>query len=98
MVMGGLELGRRDHPDLAVESTVIEPVDVLESLELDVIEAAPRSPVNQLGLVQAVEGFGKRVVVRVAARANRGDHSSLCEALGKLLSKQSRTAYVASTP
>ena len=67
MVMGRLELGRRDHADLAVEATMVEPVDVLESLELDVIEAAPRSPVNQLGLVQAVERFGERVVVRVTA-------------------------------
>ena len=55
MVMGRLELSRRNHADLAVETTVIEPVDVLESLELDVIKTAPRSPVNQLGLVQAVE-------------------------------------------
>ena len=55
MVMGRLELSRRDHADLAVEATMVEPVDVLESLVFDVIEAAPRSPVNQLGLVQAVE-------------------------------------------
>ena len=63
MVMGRLELSRRDHADLAVEATMVELVDVFESLELDVIEAAPRSPVNQLGLVQAVERFGERVVV-----------------------------------
>ena len=63
MVMGRLELSRRDHADLAMQATMVEPVDVLESLELDVIEAAPRSPVNQLGLVQAVERFGERVVV-----------------------------------
>ena len=69
MVIGGLELSGRDHPDLAVQTTVVEPVDVLEGRELDVIEAAPGPPVDQLGLVQAVEGFGERVVIRVAARA-----------------------------
>jgi hypothetical protein len=63
MVMGRLELSRRDHADLTVQTTMVEPVDVLESLELDVIESAPRTLVNQLGLVQAVEGFGERVVI-----------------------------------
>jgi hypothetical protein len=29
MVMGPLELSRRDHADLAVETTMVEPVDVL---------------------------------------------------------------------
>jgi hypothetical protein len=29
-------------PDLAVQATLIDPVDVLESLDLDVIKATPR--------------------------------------------------------
>jgi hypothetical protein len=57
MEMGRLELSRRDHPDLAVQATMVEPIDVLESLEFDVIEATPRPLVNQLGLVQTVEGI-----------------------------------------
>jgi len=36
---------------------------VLERLELDVIESAPGTLMDQLGLVQAVERFGERVVV-----------------------------------
>jgi hypothetical protein len=39
-VMGGFELCRWDHADLSVEAPVVERVDVLESLALDVIEAA----------------------------------------------------------
>jgi hypothetical protein len=54
MVIGRRELSRRDHADLAVQSTMIEPVDVLESLVFDVIETAPGSPVNQFCLVQTV--------------------------------------------
>src|SRR2546428_3279150 len=72
--MCGLELCRRDHANLTVQAPVVEPGDVLEGLELDVVQAAPRSfLVNQFGLVQAVEGFGERVVVRVAAGAD-GSH------------------------
>ena len=32
----GLELGRRDEPDLAVKAPVVEPVDVLGDGDLDV--------------------------------------------------------------
>jgi hypothetical protein len=67
MVIGRLELSRRDHADLSVQTTMVEPVDVLESLVLDVIETAPRLAVNQLSLVQAIEGLGEGIVVRVTA-------------------------------
>ncbi len=46
MVMGGLELSGRDHPDLSMQTPMVEPVDVLESLELDVIETAPGTPTD----------------------------------------------------
>ena len=42
-VVAVLELGRWDEADLAVESSVVEPVDVFEGGELDVVEAAPGS-------------------------------------------------------
>jgi hypothetical protein len=47
MVAGGLELSGRDHPDLAVQASMVEPIDVLESLAFDVIDAAPRSLVKR---------------------------------------------------
>ena len=47
-VVDGLELGRCDVAvvvgDLAVKPAMVEPVDVTQGGELDVVEAPPRSP------------------------------------------------------
>ena len=57
--------------DLAVQAAVVEPVDVLQGGELDVVEALPRpSTADELGLVQADEGLGGGVVVGVAPAAD----------------------------
>ena len=40
-VVAVLVLGRWDEAEFAVESLVVEPVDVFEGGELDVVEAAP---------------------------------------------------------
>ena len=65
---GGLELGRSDHAQLAVQAAMVEPVDVLQRGVLHIIEAPPGASMpDQLGLVQAVERLGQRVVVTVAA-------------------------------
>jgi len=70
-VVGGLVLGRSGVAgvvgDAAVEaSVVVEPVDVGEGGELDIVEADPRAAtVDQLPLVETVERFGQRVVVAV---------------------------------
>ena len=46
---------------------MIEPVDVAEGGELDVVETPPWAlGIDQLPLVEAVEGLGHRVVVAVA--------------------------------
>ncbi len=68
---GGLELGGWDHPQLAVQAAVVEPVDVLEGGVLDVVEAPPEAAVaDRLGRVQAVEGlFGQGIIVAVAGGA-----------------------------
>jgi hypothetical protein len=86
-VVDGLELCWGDVgvvlSDLAVEPAVVEPVDVAEGGELDVIEAPPRSlGVDQLPLEEAVEGLGHGVVVAVTARSDRGDDVVLVETLG----------------
>src|SRR6186997_3342583 len=68
---GGLELGGRDHAQLAVQAAVVEPVDVLKRGVLHVVEPPPgASMADQRGLVQAVERLGQRIVVAVAARAD----------------------------
>ena len=77
-VVGGLELRRGDVGvvvgDLAVETPVVEPVDVAQGGVLDVVEALPGAlGVDQLPLVETVEALGEGVVIAVAAAADRGD-------------------------
>ena len=65
-VVVGLEVGRcgvgRVVGDLAVEASVVEPVDVGHGFELDVVDAAPGSlPVDQFPLVETVERLRQRV-------------------------------------
>jgi hypothetical protein len=77
------ELGGWDEAELAVESLVVEPVDVFEGGELDVVEATPgSSPADELGLVEPDGGLGHGVVVRVALGADRGDGAGLGETFG----------------
>jgi hypothetical protein len=63
-IVGGLGLGGRDIPDWREEAAVVEPVDPFEGSELDRFEAAPEAaPMDRLGFVEAVDGFGEGVVV-----------------------------------
>ena len=43
------------NSNLSMQTSMVEPVDVLERLELDVVESAPRPLMNELGLLPAVE-------------------------------------------
>jgi len=82
MGVDGLEFGGRDHADLPVEPSLVEPVYVLEGGVLDVLEPPPGSLVaNQLRLVEPVERFDQGVVVAVAAGANGRRHAGVGEAL-----------------
>ncbi len=52
-VVGGLELGGWDVADLAMEPPEVEPVDVFEGRELDLVDVAPGAvTADELGLVQ----------------------------------------------
>ena len=54
-----------------MDSSVVEPVDIVERRPFDMLHVAPGSlAVDQLGLVDAVERFGERVVA-VALGADR---------------------------
>ena len=56
------ELGWRHVVQCLVNSPVIEPVDVGERRPFDVLDVAPGSAtMNQLGLVETVEGFGEGI-------------------------------------
>ena len=67
-----LGFGRGDEADRLQKPAIVEPVHPLERCELDGLEVAPRpTTMNDLGFVEAVDGFGQRVVVRVADAADR---------------------------
>src|SRR3954447_6633482 len=71
-IVGGLGLSGRDVPDRLEETAVVEPVDPFESGKLDGFEAAPgAAPMDHLGFVEAVDGFGEGIVVAVTDAANR---------------------------
>ena len=83
-----LELGRRDVPDLAVQSPLVEPVDVLGDGDLDIADRRPaalrphRWVPDALALEQRVERLGHRVVIRIAFTSNGSDGIGFGEALG----------------
>jgi hypothetical protein len=66
-----------------VEPAVVEPVDVAQGGELDVVEALPGTlRIDEFPLVPTDEAFGHGVVVAVTARTHRGDDVVVVEALG----------------
>ena len=78
-----LELGWRHVVERLVDPAFVEPVDVGERRPLDVLDVAPGSlAVNQLGLVEAVEALGERVVVGVSLGPHRRDDGCLVKSLG----------------
>ena len=82
-VVGGLQFCRGEVTDLAVQPAVVVPVDVGESGQLDLLEAAPGAmAADQLGLVQPDDRLGQAVVVAVADRADRRRGADLGEAFG----------------
>ena len=76
-----LELDRWDVVAGAVQPAVVEPVDVLQGGEFDVVEATPgAAAADELGLVQDYEGLGGGVGVALAAY--RPDGAGGVEAFG----------------
>ncbi len=86
-VVGSLERRRGGEAgagfDLAVEASVVEPVDVGERRELDVVETSPWAfRVDQLPLVEPVERLDEGIVVAVALRADRRNDVVVGEPVG----------------
>lgn len=53
-------LGRWDQADLAVQTSVVEPVEVRGGSDLEVVGLCPRASVeDELSLEQEVERFGR---------------------------------------
>ncbi len=72
-VVGGFEVGWRDVSAGFVEPAVVEPVDVFEGGDLDLLCGAPGpAGLDQLGLEQPDDRLGEGVVVGVADGPDRG--------------------------
>ncbi len=61
-MVGGLELGRREVAAGLVQSPGVPELDPLGGRELDLLDRAPGlAALDQLGLVQPVDGLGEGV-------------------------------------
>src|SRR6476646_1037751 len=84
-VVALLGFGRRAVADGLQEPSVVEPVHPFQGRELDGIEAAPwPAPMDHLGLVEAVDGFGESIVIGSSDTADGGLHACFSQALGVL--------------
>ncbi len=82
-MVGRLELRRRNVADGLEQPPVVEPVHPLERGVLDVIDTVPRTgTTDHLGLEEADDGLGERVVIGVPAGANRRGDAGLGQPLG----------------
>ena len=62
---------------------VVEPVDPFEGSELDVLGRGPGgAPVDDLGLVEAIDGLGQGVVEGIANGADRRLDAGLGQSAG----------------
>ena len=78
-----LGFGGRDVADGFEQPPVIEPVDPFEGGVFDSLEAAPwATPMDDLGLVKAIDRLGQGVVVAVADAADRRFDAGFGEPLG----------------
>ena len=81
--VGVLGLGGWGVADGREQAAVVLPVDPSEGLPLDVAQGAPwAEDVDDLGLEQADDAFGERVVVAVAEGPDRRVDAGLGEAFG----------------
>ena len=69
-VIGCLQIDGWDVAAVFVEAAVVEPVNPFGGGHLDVLDGAPRlAGFDQLGFVQAVDGFNQGIVVTVTPAA-----------------------------
>jgi len=100
-----LDPGRGEVVDRLVGSLVVEPVDVVEGLQLDVFDVAPRTfGADQLGLVELDLGLSQSVVIGITDRPDRGidaGRSGASRTPGSGVRADSRTStntWLSSTP
>jgi len=82
-IVAFLGFGRRDVADGLQQPAIIEPVHPLQRRELDSLERPPwPAPVDDLGLVETIDGFGESIVIAVAHAAYRRFDARFRQALG----------------
>ena len=82
-VVALLGFDRRDVADRLQQPAIVEPVYPFQRRELDCLERPPwPAPVDDLGFVKAVDGFGEGIVGAVADAAHRRLDTRFRQALG----------------
>ena len=85
IVERGFELGGRDVAEVAVQAAGVVPIDPTEGSQFDVFDGFPRpgagGPVDQLGLVVAIDRFRQSVIETVAYGADGRYGADLGESL-----------------
>src|SRR3982074_630727 len=82
-VVALLGFSRRDVADRLQQPAIVEPVHPFERCELDGFHGPPRSPsMDNLGLVETIDGFGEGIVVTIANTADRRLNACFRQALG----------------
>ena len=82
-IVAFLGFGRRDVADGLEQPAIVEPVHPLQRRELDSLERPPwPTPVDDLGLVETIDGFGESIVIAVPDAAYRRFDSGFGEPLG----------------
>ena len=67
-----LQFHRRHISAVFIQAPVVEPVQIRGRFHLDVTRIPPRPPrLDQLRLVQPVDGFSERIIMRIANRTDR---------------------------
>jgi hypothetical protein len=82
-IVAFLGFGRRDVADGLQQPAIIEPVHPFQRRELDSLERPPGpAAVDDLGLVETVDGLGESIVIAVPDAAYRRFDTRLRQALG----------------
>ena len=74
---------RRDVANGAVQTRIVIPVDPFQGFPFDLTDGLPRAEkLDDLGLEQADDAFGQRVVIGIPDAADRSVDPGLCQSLG----------------
>jgi len=93
-IVGSFGFRRRDVADGLEEPAVIEPFDPFQRGVLDGLVGAPRAaPVDDLGLVEAVDGLGQGVVIAVADAADGRLDAGLIKRIKEIAETRMRYGY-----